>query len=176
MSRSVLANLLLNTASYDSATWAEIDIVQDVNVAKKKETFDTSKRRGKGIRTKRMTMLEIIVTGKMQVADGVATGNPDWDQFKYFSDAWDADGILDLMLIDGPLTTNGSKGFRGFFQLSTFDEDQSIANEIWNDFQLDVSDPPFATLTSFPTAKPLRKVRIAGGVPTYAPIGSSNYS
>jgi len=180
MKRGILCDLYVNTAahsgSYNSGTWDEIDIAQDVNLGKSKETHDTTKRRGKGIKTIKTTLTDIVITGKIPVPDDVAVGNPDYDQWLLFNDAWDADEALDVMALTGPITTNGNSGVRGYFEITKWDLDQANGVALFHDFELRVTDVPFAVLTAVAGAKPLRKVKISGGSPVYAAMGSKVYA
>lgn len=170
-----LALALLNTGNYNTPTWTEIDIFKGVKIARSKDKSDTTKRRGKGIKTTRTTTTGITVTGMLEVPAGVTTGNPNWDQYKYFSDAWDADEAMEFMFLDGPYAL-GSKGVRGFFTITKNDEDQSEETAIYADIELEVADVPFTILTTYPTAKALRKVRFETGSPIYANMGSKVYA
>ena len=176
MPNGVLGIMLHNSGTYASPTLGEIDIVSDVKIARSKNTHPTTKRRGKGINTVRTTTGTVVVTFMLEVPDGVQTGNPNWDQYKLFSDAWDADEVMPLMFLDGPLATNGSKGMSGYWAITKFDEDNSNDVSLFADVEIQVADVPFDVLTATPTAKSLRKVRIAGGNPTYANWGSKTYA
>ncbi len=178
MPKGILCKLFVNEGAYDAAenTYTEIDILQDVSIAKTKNTFNTTKRRDGGIMTVKNTTQGVVITGKIEVPEDLVDGNPHSDQFMLFSDAWDADTPLHIAALDGDIDVDGSKGVAGYFLLTKFDEDQSNDASVFYDFELQVTDVPFATLTAAPTTKALRKIRIESGNAVYAAIGSSTYA
>lgn len=178
MPKGILCKLYVNEGDYDDAVgdYTEIDILQDVSIAKSKTTFGTTKRRDRGINTVKTTTQGVVITGKIEVPEDLVGGNPHTDQWQLFQDAWDADEPLHIAALDGDIETSGSKGVSGWFVLTKFDEDQSNDTTLMYDFELQVTDVPFATLTAAPTMKALRKIKIVSGNAVYAPIGSSTYA
>ncbi len=169
----ISCKLFINTGSYATPTWAEVDVLQDVTLSQSKESFKTTIRKYKGINTYKPTTSEVEINGKLLVPDLGTDADGD---FAKFQDAWDANEAIEVLAITGGIADTGARGIRGFFSIFKFDEDQSNDNELFKDFTLKPTNVPNTVSTVTATAQAMQSAKVTAGALTYAPWGSKTYA
>jgi hypothetical protein len=134
------AKLYINTGeSYVSPTWAEIKNVVDLSLPLEKDSANVSTR-GTG-------------SWKAEIGTMKSGGfdfNIVWDtEDPHFADLFDSflNGTpLELAVMDGPITTHGSQGLRGEFEVMKFNRNEKLAEAITADISIKLTyfplDPP----------------------------------
>lgn len=122
--------------NYSTPTWVELDLARDVQVD---PTWDAAEAfsRATSVKEYAKTMLELGFTLDVKSSDTDAAYAELMDAFA------SRDAVIDMMILDGPLTTNGAEGVRfdaGVFGAS---QDQSIGNVLYRSF--DVKPSAFKT-------------------------------
>lgn len=147
--------LMRNTGTYGSPTWAAVALVRDVTPVRAWDTADASARESRA-KLYAKTMIEVGATAVVR-ADDVNTG------YQALYDASNSpSSVVDLLIIDGPLTTEGSAGVRAEFLVSETGAPQEAGGVIYATFDLkpawtsngypssvDVGSTSALTLTAF---------------------------
>lgn len=148
----VKAKLYRNTASYGSPTWTEITLVGDSSVNASWDEGDGSARVSR-VKQVAKTMMGLELTAKVRV-DLTDAG------YLALMTALHSDTPIDLLVLNGPSTTNGVQGYRADFHVMSASEDQAMGNVIFKDFALKPS-------VSSNLAK---KVTVAASAPVFTDI------
>ncbi len=177
MALGILCKLYRNTSTYASPSWNEVTHIKDFKPVDSKEEFETTTRYGNGIKTFETTLTTIEWSGMMMVPDPAATtGDPNYDDYIVFRNAYYANTQLDILVLDGGVATNGCEGVRALVKVSQWEEDQSNNVRTMKAFKLCVTDPDVTTLAASPTAKPAKRARITGAALTQADFGSNTFA
>lgn len=145
---AILSKVYRNTGTYGSPTWTEIGLVKDASVSLKWNRADASARQTKAML---QAKTQAVITGSLTVrADDADAG------YQALFDAAMAisDSAPDLLILDGPITVEGAKGFRLHANLD-YEQDQSIGNVVYTVFSF---DPAWNT----------------GGYPSFVEMGASS--
>lgn len=145
--------LYLNTNTYESPTWFEMAIVSDFMVD---PNWDRQEGLTRETRVKRSvsTLLAMPFTGKVLVRKSN-------EGYALLHTAFLTGGYVDALILDGPITTNGSDGWRVDLGVSKFGDDQGVGVLRYKEFGMDPE------LTDH-----LPKIAlVAGGVVTYSDPG-----
>lgn len=111
---------------YDSSpTWREVTDVRDLTRGLEKTMADASIR---GSEYK----LQVSVQKDLSV-DFQMVYDPDDVDVQAFEDAFHEDTDVELLFLDGPIDTVGSKGLRGMFQVSKFTGNEALTDVGLND-------------------------------------------
>lgn len=122
----VFCKLYINSGSYGSPVWEEVDLISDLADNAAWERGDSSARRSR-VRTMEPTMLGLELTGS------VRTDYTD-DRYNDLRDAFLTNGTLDILVLTGDIGVNGSLGFRFDAKVFDFGSDQALANVLFNSF------------------------------------------
>lgn len=124
---AIKAHLCRNTATYGSPTWANCTSVLDAAKNLAWDKGDASSRASR-IKLYAKTMAELEVTAKVKICDGA-------DYAALYSASL-LDTALDMLVLDGPHTVQGSQGVRAHFQVFTANQDQTATNVLYDEFSL----------------------------------------
>ncbi len=155
MKLGILSKVYRNTGTWGAPVWNEVTRISDLSV---KPTWDKGDAGTRASRVKKSakTMLGLTITGKIQVSDSDT-------HYQNFWDAAHTDGTMDLLILNGPMTTNGVRGYRAEWQCFDASEDQAMGNVLYMDFELEPA----------PTDNEPKKVKVTGGAPQYTDITGS---
>lgn len=120
----------VNSGSYGSPTWAPIANVREVSVGADMDEFDASTRAGGGIKQSEPTLLALEVTGKIR-SDQLDTVG-----FVAMETAFLTRASMDLLVLDGGATVNGSRGYRADMKVFKFGEPQPLEGILHREFTL----------------------------------------
>lgn len=148
---AVKAKIYRNTSDFDTPSWTENKRVADATYTLTPDEGSADDRGGR-VHQFEPTQYTVECTGRMRV-------DPDDAEYVAFRDAAAQDLGLDLLILDGANTVEGSEGCRGWFKIFNFSEPQEMANVLYREFTLkpcvpqDASDThvQFAIIESGPT-------------------------
>jgi hypothetical protein len=159
MSRlGILSKTYVNTGTYGSPTWEEIDLIGDLAVNPSWNEGESTARRTR-LQTFEPTTLALDVTGKVRV-DETDTG------FGLLEDSFLNNTVLDVMALNGSKDNEGAAGFRYDARVLNWSEDQALGNVLFKDFNL----RPCAS------ANVPKAVKVTAGVPVFSDIGETSGS
>lgn len=123
--------LYRSTGSHESPTFTELD-VSDLSVDPVWDKGDASSRASRGKRSLK-TMLGLTVTGKLKKRVNDAGYNE-------MMNAMVSDAVLDILVLDGDVDTDGARGWRFDAQVYKASDDQGLGTVGFIDFELDMAD------------------------------------
>lgn len=118
-----------NTGTYGSPTWTEVTLVRDVDPKFPWDMGDASSRETRA-KLYAKTMIDIAVSLTVR-ADDANTGYQ-----ALFDAAMSPTTVLDMLVLDGPLTAEGSMGVRSHFNASETGQSQGASDVIYTTFEL----------------------------------------
>lgn len=125
----IKGQMLRNTGTYGSPTWTAIALVRDVTPVRAWDMADASSRETRA-KLYAKTMIDVGATAVVR-ADDVNTG------YQALYDASNSPtSVVDLLILDGPLTTEGSAGVRAEFLVSETGAPQEAGGVIYSTFDL----------------------------------------
>lgn len=149
------ARLYRNTSgNYNSPTWAAVNRIKDLTVNAGWDMADADSRESR-IKNKAKTLLDLSASGMVKVS------NTDEGYIALWEAAHD-DDPLDLLILNGAMDENGARGYRGYWQVSKSDEDQSIGNVLYMGIELTPADNDGDI--------PMKKAVVTGGSPVFSDI------
>jgi hypothetical protein len=156
-----------NTASggteYATPTWTVVDHIKDATAPQPWDMVDASVRASR-VKLYHPTQKDLAPTILVR-CDDVDGG------YLAFRQAAEEGTTLDLLILDGPITVEGSRGFRAFFHVSETGQDQAIGNVLYSAFDL---KPGFGVDDSDAPVYPRIAVTGASSAVTYTiPDGTS---
>lgn len=156
MSLGITSKFYVNTATYGAPTWTIVDLVSDLKIGAKWNEGESSVRRTR-VQTMEPTNLALELTGKIRK-------NISNQAYDVIRSAYLEGTLVDVLVLDGPVTTNTSEGVR--FEGCVFDmsEDQGLQAVIFKEFTI----KPSAQTDNVP-----QSVVVTGGSPTYTPFGDN---
>lgn len=122
------AKAYYNTGSYGSPTWNEIINIKDLSMSLEKGKADVTTRGNTGWRANRGTLKDATVTWAM-VHD---TADADYIVMR---NAWLNGTALDMLFLDGPIGTVGSKGFRMTCEIFKFEQTENLEEAVMNNVE-----------------------------------------
>jgi hypothetical protein len=129
---AILAKVYRNSASggtkYASPTWTAIDMVRDASIAKPWDLVEASVRASR-VKMYHPTQMDIPVSLTVR-CDNADTG------YLALAGAADEGTTLDILIVDGAVTVEGSRGARAHFHVSDTGQDQSIGAVLYKTFEL----------------------------------------
>lgn len=127
--KGYLAKMYRDTGTFGSPTWNEVDVVKDIAYTYVKESLEASTRASGKVKEYEPGRGDFTITGKIR-------SDEDSADFVAFETAFLADSLLDIMILDGGSTVNGSRGYRMEFKLHKLDEDQAEDGILYREFEL----------------------------------------
>ncbi|WP_020473383.1 hypothetical protein [Zavarzinella formosa] len=123
---AVKAKVYLNTDEYDDPTWVDMDIIRDVNTGKPWDLGDASTRASR-VKLYAPTQQDWALTATAR-CDNADTN------YKALTGASVSAAMLDLLILDGPITSEGTEGYRAWLHVSETGQDQTIGNNLYKNF------------------------------------------
>lgn len=121
--------VLRNTGTYGSPTWTEIELVRDVNPAMPWDMGDASSR---ATRAKLYNKTQIDIPYSIVVrADDADTG-----YVALFDASVSPTTVIDMMILDGPISTEGAMGIRCHFLVNFASQTGGAADNCYTTFDL----------------------------------------
>lgn len=143
-----------SAGTYGAPTWTEASIISDVTIDVTWDEADASARESRITQVVK-TMLPLSVTARLKKKPLDST-------YEAFMNAIISDDALDLLILDGDMTVEGTRGWRADWQVFSGSEDQSMGNVLFEDMTLKPSITDNLVLA----------VKVAaGGVLTYSEPG-----
>ena len=143
----------LNTGTFGSPTWTLITCISDWSVKPTWKEADGSTR-GSRLELSVKTMLGLQISGKIR-AD---SGDTNWVTIMA---ALLSDSPLDILILNGLKTVNGSIGYRCDFQMYDGSEDQGLNAVVFDDIML---KPTVSANSNYST------VLVTAGAPVFTAI------
>lgn len=153
MPLGITSKLYINIGTAIVPVWSEVNLISDLVVAADWNEGEASARLEQ-IQTFEPTNMALGLTGKVRK-------NITDTSYLLLRTAHRTRGILDVLVLDGDRTTNGSDGFRFDCKVTKWSEDQGLQQVIFKEFEIKPCIPSNLPQT----------VLVAGGVLTYAAIG-----
>ena len=117
-----------NTGTYGSPTWTAINLIRDTNTPTPWDLQDASVR---ATRVKLYHPTQIDFNASMVIrADDADAG------YNALADAAISGTAMDLLMLDGPITTEGVRGIRAHFHVSNNNDPQEIGGIVYKTFDL----------------------------------------
>jgi len=91
--------------TYEAPNWVEMSNVRDVNLGLEKNRIDMTTRANNGWRANKGGLKDLSIETEI-------VWDPEDTHFDALLDSFLNGTALDLLVLDGPVTTSGSKGFR----------------------------------------------------------------
>ena len=110
----------VNLGSYDVPTFTPIQLIGDLSYNPSWNLGDVQQE---------PTNMTMEITGRIRK-------NMNNTPFLALRAAFLTTAIVDIMILDGPMTLNGVDGIRNEFKVSVFSEDQALQNVVFKDFTL----------------------------------------
>lgn len=127
----ILAACYRNSGTYGSPTWSEVTLIRDSNIAAPWDLGDSSIR---ATRAKLQEKTQIALSGQINVrADDADTA---YQALLAAAMAAGSSGIIDMMLLDGDIASEGAAGFRAHWNLNFSGQNQEIGGVIYTPFDL----------------------------------------
>jgi hypothetical protein len=125
---AIKAKIYRNTGTFASPTWVAINNVRDANMG---AAWD------KGDAAVRATRVKIYAPTQVDLAANCVVRCDDADAgYGALDDASISSATLDLLILDGPITVEGTRGWRGAFHISNTGQDQSIGSVLYKNFDI----------------------------------------
>lgn len=122
-----------NTGTEEAPAWAAVAKVADCTLNAAWDKVDASSRQSKA---KRYAKTQIDVSASIRIK--TAWSDPGY--LALIGAATSAAGSLDLLILDGPLTTAGSRGFRGQWHIFSKNQDQSLGARLYDQLEAAPAD------------------------------------
>lgn len=126
--RGYACKLYRNTANFGTPTWDEVTALGDVQLNLSWDEFDATMR-GDGVKSSEPTLLGIEVTGRIR-SDENSTDYTTLETAAYTK------ALVDVLVLDGTSTVNGSRGVRAEMKIFNWSEDQALGNILFREFTL----------------------------------------
>ena len=121
------AQFMLNSGTFASPVWSNVSLVGDATVSPDWEKADASIR-GQRLVQNVKTMLGLSFSAKVRADDTDINYGTIWS-------AANNDTILNVLILDGPLSQQGPRGYWIDVQVFKNTQDQGLKNIIYTDFE-----------------------------------------
>ena len=115
--------------NYAAPTWLEIGNMTDVVQNFSREDADVSVRGGNGWNLRVGTLADGGVTFSMIY-------DPTDPAFLQIEDAWENNKTIQMAFMDGDISVAGNKGYRGFYQVTTFTRNEQLREAMTYDVEV----------------------------------------
>jgi len=115
-----------NTGTYDTPVWTELKLIKDLTQTLEIGTADVSNRGSGGWRI----VIGTLKDGKVQF--GMIWEKSDTD-FLAIQAAWNSKSLVDLAVMDGDITTEGTTGLRAEMSVLTFTRAEPLDGPVMAD-------------------------------------------
>lgn len=120
------AKFYRNTANFASPTWAEVSAIRDLTVNSAWQTTDAPDR-STVVNGKAKTLLDLTVSGTLKCKDA------DAGYVAVMEAMLSPSGTMDVLVLDGPNSTNGARGYRFTAIVTQANQDQGLSNSLYQD-------------------------------------------
>lgn len=124
----IKSKLYVNEGTYATPSWAEVNLVSDLQVNGAWDEGESSARISV-VKTMEATQLALDLSGKIRSQYTDPT-------YRILYEAFIAADSVDILVLDGDKTLNGSTGFRFDGKVFSFSEDQSLGAVLYKDFTI----------------------------------------
>jgi len=145
--------LYLNGGTYGSPTWGALTFINDLTVNNQWDKADANSRASR-IKQAVKTLLGLSWTGTILVP-----GETDAD-YTTIINAMNADTVLDIMVLNGPNTENGVRGYRCDVQVTNATEDQGGGAVLYDQIEF----------MPTPSTNPPKSVLVTSGAPVFSAL------
>lgn len=125
---AIKAVIYRNTGTYASPTWTAMTLVRDVNISRPWD-FASADVRATRVKLYAPTQMDFAVTVTMRCDDADAA-------YLAVDAAAISGAAIEFLILDGPITTEGSRGVRSSFHISDTGQDQAIGNVLYKNYEL----------------------------------------
>ena len=127
LKQGIDASAYINVGTYNAPTWSELDLFSNVTPNGGWDAAEINIRRSL-VKYGAKTNLDLGFTGKMLCDDSDAN-------YVLMRQSWmSLTSTVDLLILDGPVTTVGSFGYRAEFQITAGGQDQPTTDVLYRDF------------------------------------------
>lgn len=140
----------VNTATYEAPTWTECDFINDFNV-NNADDFADANSRASAIKKGVKTMKDLSFTGTLLDPGAANTA------YDAIIAAINGTTVIDVMVLNGPSTTNGVRGWRADCQVTQGNQDQSTGVVLYDEIEI----------KPYPSTNPVKKVLVTSGAPVF---------
>lgn len=151
-----------NTNTWGSPTWSEVSCISDFVLPVAWDQIEAGTRASR-VKAGARTMVALNPTGKLKSSTDEANYIAFWDAL--MASPGDAEEELDLLILNGEKDTDGCRGYRGIFIVTSGSEDQGLGNALF----IDIALMPSAFAIDDP-ATPFSKAVVEAGNPVYTAI------
>lgn len=130
----IKSKIYRNTGTYGSPTWTEITLVRDGTLNVPWDLADASTRATR-VKLNAKTMLDLTFNCAVRADDA------DAGAVALFGAAFE-DTVIDVLALDGPISTEGSSGVRFHALVNMTSQDQGAGSVVYNTYDL---KPGFST-------------------------------
>lgn len=115
-----MAKLYINTGTYETPVWLEVDMIDDVEVSLEKATNEIDIRASGNTKTVVGNRKIGLSTNYYELAGYTDTVKPE------LMTSWNDDSPLDMLTLDQDITVVGAEGFRGPFVVTNFGKTENV--------------------------------------------------
>jgi len=144
-----------NSGVYAAPTWVEVDLIENLKITAAWNEGEASARREQ-VQVFEPTNMNLSLEGRIRKEITDVT-------YLFFRLMHNTRSLIDILVLDGPRTVNGSDGFRFNAKIHGWDEDQALQNVLFKEFAL---KPCMTVITQPPCI-----VIVNGGVLSFTTIG-----
>lgn len=120
------AKFYRNTGNFASPTWSEISAVRDLTVNAAWQTTDAPDR-STVVNGQAKTLLDLTVSGTLKCKDA------DAGYVAVMEAMISPSASMDVLVLNGPSTSNGARGYRFDAIVTQANEDQGLTNSLYED-------------------------------------------
>ena len=147
------AHIYYNTGSYGSPTWSAIDIITDPDLPMKFDEIESTTRASGGVKEFEPGLIDLGFSCKIKSDESVTA-------YTALETAVLARSSVDIMVLDGGSTTNGSRGYRFDAKIFDWGQPQAIADELYNTL----------VLKPCPSSNEKKSVVVTSGAPVFTTL------
>lgn len=115
-----MAKLYINTGTYDTPVWLEVDMIDDVEVSLEKATNEIDIRASGNTKTVVGNRKIGLSTNYYELAGYTDMVKPE------LLESWNGDSPLDMLTLDQDISVIGAEGFRGPFVVTNFGKSEKV--------------------------------------------------
>jgi len=145
----------LNTSTYGSPTWTECDFINDFTMNNADDSADANSR-ASAVKKFVKTMKDLSFSGTLLTPSAANTA------YDNIIAALNSSTVLDFMILNGPSTENGVRGWRADFQVTQGNQDQGTGVVLYDEIEL----------KPYPSANPVKTVLVVSGAPVFTSYDS----
>lgn len=155
--KGYLCGMYIRTGgSYATPTHTEATLVGDLSVTDPNDKLEATVRGSAGIKEYEPGEMDLMISGRIRV-------DPDNAVYAAILAAKAAKTALDVMVLNGKKTVNGSAGYRMEMKVFKLDEDQAQGNILFREFEL----------APCPSDEEKHTVVVSAGAPVFTAISAT---